>query len=108
VELHDVVTSEAANWEPPGQEVVTYYHRAAAILVDPASPFRFWLASMAGQPVAACESFLGAGVSGVYAVVTRKAYRRRAIETAMVRPCYPSHHEIQHPLRQVHAEYPKG
>jgi GNAT superfamily N-acetyltransferase len=85
MELHDIATIVAANWDPPDKEVITYYHRTAGILLGPASPFRFWVAYLSGQPAAACESFLGAGVAGIYAVVTRAAYRRRGIGTAVVR-----------------------
>lgn len=73
----------AANWDPPDQAVIDYYQHAAPLLLAPESPFRFWIAYAAGRAVGACESYVGAGVVGIYAVVTRHAYRRRGIGTAV-------------------------
>ncbi len=84
-ELLDLASVVAANWDPPDQEVVTYYQRAAPILLAPASPFRLWVAYRDDQPVAACESFLAAGVVGMCAVVTREGYRRQGIGSAITR-----------------------
>lgn len=84
-EVADLAGVVAANWDPPDQEVVRTYERAAPILLAPSSPFRLWIAYRDGEPVAACEAFLGEGVAGIYAVVTRSAYRRQGIGTAVTR-----------------------
>ena len=58
---------------------------AAAIGLDSDSPFRHYLARIAGEPVATCSLFFGAGVAGIYDVSTVAARRRAGIGTAVTR-----------------------
>jgi ribosomal protein S18 acetylase RimI-like enzyme len=58
---------------------------AAAIGLDASSPFRHFLASVDGQPVATCSLFLGAGVAGIYDVATLAQHRRRGVGSFVTR-----------------------
>jgi GNAT superfamily N-acetyltransferase len=82
-QLRQLAQVVAANWDPPDQHVVSFYERSASIVLAPESPLRYWLAYAGDQPVAACETYLGDGVAGFYALVTRQPYRGRGIATTL-------------------------
>jgi ribosomal protein S18 acetylase RimI-like enzyme len=73
----------AANWTPPDPHVVTFYELAAGVLLDPASPLRFYVGYLEGQPVAASELTLAGGMAGLYNISTLAAARGRGLGTAM-------------------------
>jgi GNAT superfamily N-acetyltransferase len=83
-QLHQLAQTVATNWDPPDRHVISFYDRSASIVLASDSPLRFWLAYSGDQPVAACETYLGNGVAGLYAVVTRQPFRGRGIGTALI------------------------
>ncbi|HUF35528.1 MAG TPA: GNAT family N-acetyltransferase [Gemmatimonadales bacterium] len=82
-ELEALARIAAANWTPPDPHVPTFYRRAAAVLLDPASPQWFYLGYLNGEPVATAEATLHAGTVGLYNIATLAAFRRRGIGTAL-------------------------
>lgn len=52
---------------------------AVTIGLGPRSPFRHFLARVAGEPAATCSLFLGAGVAGIYDVSTLPECRKRGL-----------------------------
>ena len=74
----------ASAWDPSDGEVFEYYRRAAPLLLTPDSPSLLFLATRMGEAVGACEIFVGAGIAGVYGLVTRRAARRQGIATALL------------------------
>jgi ribosomal protein S18 acetylase RimI-like enzyme len=82
-ELAHFAAINAANWTPPDPHVVTFYELVASVLLDPASPLRFYVGYLEGQPVAASEITLAGGVAGLYNISTLAAARGRGLGTAM-------------------------
>jgi ribosomal protein S18 acetylase RimI-like enzyme len=93
-ELAQFAAISAANWTPPDPHVVTFYELAAGVLLDPASPLRFYVGYLEGQPVAASELTLAGGVAGLYNISTLASVRGRGIGSAMTAA----------PLRDARAE----
>jgi ribosomal protein S18 acetylase RimI-like enzyme len=83
VELGHFAAVNAANWTPPDPLVLAFYERAADVLLDPASPLRFYVGYLEGAPVAASEVTLAGGVAGLYNISTLAAARGRGFGTAM-------------------------
>jgi ribosomal protein S18 acetylase RimI-like enzyme len=73
----------AANWAPPDPHVVRFYELAAGVLLNPASPMRFYVGYVGDEPVAASELTFGGGVAGLYNISTVVASRGRGFGTAM-------------------------
>jgi ribosomal protein S18 acetylase RimI-like enzyme len=73
----------AANWTPPDPHVIQFYELAAPVLLEPASPLRFYVGCVDDEPVAAAELTLGGGVAGLYNISTRLDSRGRGFGSAM-------------------------
>jgi ribosomal protein S18 acetylase RimI-like enzyme len=82
-ELAHFAAINAANWAPPDPHVLTFYERAADVLLAAASPLRFYVGYLEGEPVATAELTLAGGVAGLYNISTLAAARGRGFGTAM-------------------------
>jgi hypothetical protein len=81
-ELEEFARLSALNWDPPDQQVLSYYHRAAPRLLSDDSPQWFYLGLVDGTPAATAEATMGGGVVGLYNISTRAPFRRRGIGLA--------------------------
>lgn len=82
-ELSDYAQAIAANWNPPDEAVSAFYSLVATPALEPDCPARLFLGYALGEPVAASECFLFAGVAGVYNVVTTARARRQGFGSAL-------------------------
>ena len=82
-ELSDYAQVIAANWNPPDEAVSAFFSRDATPVLEPDCPARLFLSYTLGEPVAASECFLYAGVAGIYNVVTTTRARRRGFGSAL-------------------------
>lgn len=79
----DDFAAVASNSNEPDPAVAAYYRLAAEALLSPESPQRLFVGRLDGAPVAAAELTIGGGVAGLYAVVTREAFRGRGFGAAV-------------------------
>lgn len=82
-QLRDFARVTAANWDPPDEHVLRYYHRTAARLLASDSPVRLYVGYQGAEPVACAELTVGGGVVGLYNISTRSQWRRRGLGTAL-------------------------
>ncbi len=82
-ELADFAAVNGADRDPPDAAVLTFYQSAAPLLLEEDCPMQLFVGYVDDWAVAASELFLGAGVAGIHAVSTRKAFQRRGIGLAM-------------------------
>jgi ribosomal protein S18 acetylase RimI-like enzyme len=82
-ELAHFAAINAANWTPPDPLVLAFYARAADVLLAPASPLRFYVGYLDGEPVAASELTVAGSVAGLYNISTLAAVRGRGFGTAI-------------------------
>lgn len=78
-ELQTMARIAAANWTPPDPHVLSFYQRAAAVLLSPAAPQWFYVGYLNGEPVATAEATVHDGTVGLYNIATRPAFRGRGI-----------------------------
>jgi ribosomal protein S18 acetylase RimI-like enzyme len=83
VELETFARLSAANWDPPDQQVLTFYRRTAAVLLNAAAPQWLYVGYMDGEPVATAEATVHAGTVGLFNIATRPAFRGRGIGSMM-------------------------
>jgi ribosomal protein S18 acetylase RimI-like enzyme len=83
--LANFAAVNAANWDPPDVDVLTFYDRASPVLLGSDSPLCYWVGYVDERPVAAVETAFAGSVAGIYNVSTLAAFRRRGIGAAMVR-----------------------
>jgi ribosomal protein S18 acetylase RimI-like enzyme len=82
-ELDAFARLSAGNWTPPDPDVLTFYARAAAALLDPACPQRLYLGYLGGEPVATVEAALSGRTVALFNVMTLPAFRGRGIGMRM-------------------------
>lgn len=92
-ELDALARLSAANWTPPDPDVLTFYRRAAAVLLDPACPQWFYLGYLDGEPVATAEAAVQGGTVALFGIATLPPFRNRGIGSRMT----------WQPLRDAHA-----
>ena len=78
---------------------------AEAIGLDADSPFRHYLATGNGEPVATCSLFLGAGIAGIYDVSTVPERRRRGIGAAITRRAMDDARDAGYGVAILHASH---
>jgi ribosomal protein S18 acetylase RimI-like enzyme len=78
-ELDAYARLSAGNWTPPDPDVLTFYARAAAALLDPASPQRLYLGYLDGEPVATAEATLSDRTVALFNIMTLPNFRGRGI-----------------------------
>ena len=82
-ELRDYARVNAANWDPPDQDVLRFYEQAAAFVLRPGAPQWYFIGYCEGKAVATAELTVGGGVAGLYGVSTLASHRRRGFGTAL-------------------------
>ena len=78
-ELNTLAQISAANWSPPDPQVLSFYRRTAAVLLDPVAPQWLYVGYLDGEPVATAEATVHDGTVGLYNIATRAAFRGRGI-----------------------------
>ena len=78
-ELDALAHMAAANWTPPDLDVLTFYRRAAAALLDVAAPRWLYVGYLDGEPVATAEATVQSRAVGLFNISTRAAFRGRGI-----------------------------
>jgi hypothetical protein len=73
----------AANWDPPDQDVVRVIEAGAPALLGDDAPLWLYLGVLDGRPVAAAELTVAGGVVGLYNISTLAPFRRRGIGRAL-------------------------
>ena len=82
-ELRDFARVNAANWDPPDQQVLRFHELTAQLTLAPGSPQWFYVGYLGGTPVAAAELTIGGGVAGLYGISTLAAHRRHGFGSAL-------------------------
>jgi len=82
-ELEIFARLSAANWTPPDPDVLAFYRRAAAALLDPNAPQRLYLGRLEGEPVATAEGALAGRTVALFNIMTREPFRGRGIGSWM-------------------------
>jgi hypothetical protein len=62
---------------------LAYYLATAPLLLQPDSPFRFYVGYLGERPVASAEMCLAGGVAGLYSIVTLETERRKGFGSAL-------------------------
>jgi ribosomal protein S18 acetylase RimI-like enzyme len=78
-ELDALAQMAAANWTPPDPDVLTFYRRTAAALLDAEVPRWLYVGYLGGEPVATAEASVQAGTVGLFNIGTRATFRGRGI-----------------------------
>ena len=78
-ELDALAQMAAANWAPPDPDVLMFYRRTAAALLDPEAPRWLYVGYLDGEPVATAEATVHAKTVGLFNISTRAAFRGRGI-----------------------------
>jgi hypothetical protein len=82
-QLNDFASINAANWDPPDADVLTFHRLASAALLSNDCPLWLYLGYLGQEPVATAQIAVSGGTAGLYNVSTRAEYRRRGIGMAM-------------------------
>jgi ribosomal protein S18 acetylase RimI-like enzyme len=82
-ELNVFARLSAANWTPPDPDVLAFYCRAAAALLDPESPQHLYLGFFDGEPVATAEAAYAGPTVALFNIMTRPPLRGRGIGSWM-------------------------
>lgn len=82
-ELADFAGVLAGLTTPRDDNVDAFFRSAEALILEPDSPMRLFVAYVEGIPGAASELFLGGGVAGIHMVGTSEWCRRRGLGMAL-------------------------
>lgn len=82
-ELLDFASVLSDLGEPPDPDVLTFFTRAAPIVLEAECPMRFYVAYVSGEPAATSELYVGGGAAGVHMVATSPRFRRRGLGMAL-------------------------
>lgn len=82
-ELDALARMAAANWMPPDPDVLAFYRRTAAALLDAGAPRWLYVGYLDGEPVATAEATVQARTVGLFNIGTRASFRGRGIGSAM-------------------------
>ena len=84
-QLREFAAINAANWDPPDEDVMRFYEAAAPLLFQRQAPLAFHVAYLRGVAVATVEVTTAAGVAGIYNVSTLARWRKRGFASALLR-----------------------
>jgi ribosomal protein S18 acetylase RimI-like enzyme len=88
-ELDALAHVAAANWTPPDPDVLMFYRRTAAALLDAEAPRWLYVGYLDGEPVATAEATVHAKTVGLFNIGTRAAFRGRGIGSMLTwQPLY--------------------
>lgn len=73
----------ASNWTPPDPQVMAFYQRTSAALLERDAPLWLYLGLLDGVAVATAEATLHGGAVGLFNVATAAGYRGRGIGSWM-------------------------
>lgn len=82
-ELDELARMAAANWTPPDPDVLAFYRRTAAALLDAEAPRWLYVGYLDGEPVATAEATVQARAVGLFNISTRGAFRGRGIGSVL-------------------------
>jgi ribosomal protein S18 acetylase RimI-like enzyme len=81
--IREFAVVNAANWDPPDQNVLEFFTRASTLLLHPACPMQLFVGYSGGVPAATGELFLGGGVGGIHMISVSREFRRRGFGAAI-------------------------
>lgn len=84
-QLREFAAINAANWNPPDDDVMRFYEAATPELLGGEAPLRLFVAYRSGVAVAAAEVTIAAGIAGIYNVSTLEYWRGRGYAGALLR-----------------------
>lgn len=84
-QVREFAAINAANWDPPDEDVMRFYEAATPVLLEPETPIALHVACFRSVAVATVEVTTAAGVAGIYNVSTLAHWRNRGFATSLLR-----------------------